>query len=334
MSAQTICVSLDENNDLICTDEGGFCGEHNAKLLEITLSGEFASQGYDYLRLAFDTGGLRGTSLSNPITCGEDSPVYRIDNKIYCPLVQGLTASGTLRMQLCAYGAENGETVEIKKSGILTLTFKPSIMAQTNYEDIGAGVAEKVDAALRLVSALSAEVAFLRDNTVTELAAGDYVTLEHGVIGVDYADSINGAAQGLVTAQALRTYTDDRFKWNVSQASDLLSAQVTATLVGEADADCMGVYVGLGEIVVSDIIASGDLENMLFSSEAGDKYVLLVTTSDIHSVLMVNEWNFRAGKIYKVSGDFINASEVVTEIGPSGFAAMLAAALRGGESNG
>lgn len=328
MSVQTICVSLDENNNLICTGEGGFCGEHNAQLLEITLSGEFVSGGYDYLRLAFDTGGLRGTSLSNTITDSGDSPVYRVDNIIYCPLVQGLTASGSLKIQLCAYSSTDGETTEIKKSGILELTFRPSIMAQTAYEDIGAGLAEKVEAALSLLSALSTEVAFLRDNAVTELSAGNYVTVTDGEIGVNYADIINSTTQALVTAKGLRTYTDDAINSCISRNSNLLTAVIIAAVVGSADSNCMGIFTDTGEMMIMSAKTSGCIEEMVYGDDCADKYILLVPITDIEeTTLLIETSDYFAGNIYKVKGDSAICTEVITEIEPSGFAALLSAAV-------
>lgn len=321
MSVETIAVSMNSSNELVCTDAGDYRGEHNAQMLEITLNEEFASNSYTYHKLAFDTGGLSGKSTSDEITESQDAPIYRSGNKIYCTLAQSLTASGTLLIQLSAYGESDGAVSCIKKSGILKLEFKPSIQPAQIAPDTEALLIEKIGAAVIGIDRLSAQIAMLSHDTVT---AGDYLTLEDGVLSANAATTVNMPGEWLATCDAVKLYCDDLMAHGIADLSPVMCAAVTARLVNSMDSNCIGVFVNHGLWVINDAETSGLLYLMLDGGDYLNKYFLIVPTTDTgEAVLFLTTQDYCAGSIYKVTADIANQTEVVTRYQESGFAQLL-----------
>lgn len=151
MTQRIIEITMNEKDELICPEDAGFVYEHNAGVIEITLNDEFASEGYDYLALAFDVSGLNRKIVSNNIYPGETSAAYRNGNKVYCPLTQGLTRTGIIGVQLEAHADDVSGTEIIRKSSVARLRFAPSVT----------GTASGVDDNITLVDQMRAAVEFI-----------------------------------------------------------------------------------------------------------------------------------------------------------------------------
>ncbi len=321
MSVTTLSVTMNSENELFCADEGGFSGEHNAQMLEITLSEEFASAAYDYINIAFDTGGIFGKSVSNEIRGADDAPVYRIDNKIYCTLVQSLTSSGVLRFQLSAHSENEGIVTETKKSGILELAFKPSIPDSMLPTDVEATVVSRIGAALNAAQRLKEQLEALASS---QISAGSYLTLTDGVMSANVADSVNTPGEKIPSCAAVEEYCANLTINGLALHNSALCASLTARLINSMDENCLGVFINHGLVVGVNAVQSGLIEMMIYSENMQGKYILIVPLSDVSDMtLFATAQDYFEGSIYKVSGDTVNLTEMVTRIAEGGFAQLL-----------
>ena len=130
------------------TRQAGFSGEHNASELVITLNEEFAGEHWDFLALIFNTCAPGGCFSSNAVRDESSSPVYREGNTLVCPLSEDLTSTGILLVQAAAYKTSGTHCSVVRKSEILTLTFRPSVMGSGGFLTAVAGFENEVRCAM------------------------------------------------------------------------------------------------------------------------------------------------------------------------------------------
>ena len=71
-------------------------------------------------------------------------------------------------------------------------------------------------------------------------------------------------------------------------------------------------------------VQSGLIEMMIYSENMQGKYILIVPLSDVSDMtLFATAQDYFEGSIYKVSGDTVNLTEMVTRIAEGGFAQLL-----------
>lgn len=148
MGKRIITAVVNDDDSLIIADNAGFTGEHNADELHITLNDELSGNDYDFLALIFNTCIPGGCFSSNTIKTENDSPVSRHGNVIVCPLGEQLTSSGVLCVQVAAYRSEGAQCIQVRKSGIATVNFRPSVMGSAGFLTASAGFENEVRSAV------------------------------------------------------------------------------------------------------------------------------------------------------------------------------------------
>lgn len=317
MSTVTLNARLDENSILTCSGDPGWSSEHNSSVLSIGLNEEFADGGWDYLRLAFDTGRPGGSSFSNEIRDDSSSPVSRSGDAVICPLPQSLTSTGRLMVQLIACRTEDGEVKQIKKSSVLSLCFRPSIAVREGETDFSASLLERINASLNLVSVLSQDVAALRAQVGRSILAGNYLNLTNSVMSVNASDNIALGDECLATCAGVREYTGEAVSSMLDSKSGYLTALVAASLVS-GNEKCLGIYSGSPDRIRVSLFASGIMLRMESNDEYWDKHFYVVPDSDAAGFFLAEEYrDIRAGKIYRVRMDEEEYLPVVDVLDPS-----------------
>lgn len=132
-----------------------YSGEHNAARLVIELNEKMAGLEADYLVLCFDVLGLNRKILSNHIKGVQgESPAFRLQNKIYCPLPEALTSTGRLLVQLEGHKSNGTEPVKILKSQVFELSFEPSIEGMSEALEEACGFLPVLQTTLERIWAL------------------------------------------------------------------------------------------------------------------------------------------------------------------------------------
>ena len=137
------------------TQQAGFTGEHNASQLTIELNEEFAGGQWDFLALIFNTCAPGGCFSSNAVRDEYSAPVYRQGDSIICPLSEELTSTGVLCVQVAAYKTSGTHCSVVRKSGVLTVTFEPSVMGADGFLTESAGFENEVRSAMEALRTYS-----------------------------------------------------------------------------------------------------------------------------------------------------------------------------------
>ena len=148
MSVRRIEASMNAGGGFDFTAQAGLTGEHNASELVINLNEDFAS-GWDFLALAFSTCAPGGCFSSNTVTDENSSPVYLSGGSVVCPLSEELTATGVLCVQVAAYKTDGTHCSAVRKSGILTVSFEPSVTGGDAFLTADAGFENEVRTAMQ-----------------------------------------------------------------------------------------------------------------------------------------------------------------------------------------
>lgn len=143
-----ITATLMPNGQVRVDGFSGYGEEHNAARLIVVLNDELSAADVSCYYLCFDLYGLARKIISNAIIGGDDTPAYKQENRLYCPLPQALTATGELTVQVEAHRIVTGEVVSIVKSGLFTLDFEPSLMGSEEPFDMDCTLRERLLAAL------------------------------------------------------------------------------------------------------------------------------------------------------------------------------------------
>ena len=312
---------MDENGEFEQPQVSGYIGEHNARRLEITLNTQFASNDYDYITVAFDTGGMFGKSVSNEIRDDNDAPLYRSGNKIYCSLTQALTSTGVLSLQLSAHIEEGGLVTATKKSGILNLTFKPSIPNCALPTNLETDFVTQLNSAIRNIELLSSRVTTLEQG---QPGAGNCITIENGLINVSPVNTVFSQGSKVPSCNAIETYADFRLLYGAVDYCNAICASTVANLVRAIDSNCLGVYANSDMGLAADSLMLDAIANFIFTEGMLDKYILIVPMNKAEDVtLFANSHNFSAGNIYKIGGDYDNSVETVTAYTQNDFPQLL-----------
>lgn len=155
MSIKQITAAMTADDGFEQARQAGFTGEHNASELVITLNEEFAGEQWDFLALIFNTCAPGGCFSSNAVRDENSAPVYREGNSLICPLGENLTSTGVLLVQAAAYKTSGAHCSAVRKSDILTLTFKPSVMGSGGFLSSNAGFENEVRCAVEAFNTYS-----------------------------------------------------------------------------------------------------------------------------------------------------------------------------------
>lgn len=168
--------------------QAGFTGEHNASELVITLNEEFAGEHWDFLALIFNTCAPGGCFSSNAVRDENSSPVYREGDTLVCPLSENLTSTGVLLVQAAAYKTSGTHCSAVRKSDILTLTFRPSVMGNDGFLTASAGFENEVRCAMEAFRAYG--------ESFDDIHTHGNMTVLDGLGEIDGSLSFNGEKVG------------------------------------------------------------------------------------------------------------------------------------------